>query len=84
MLERESIMREANTMMEEMAGVRRTTGISSIEETKTTQSIETIPESKRSIFRRFSAEYKFLILKEAESCKEQGQPGTRLRRGRLY
>jgi len=51
-------MHEANTMMEEVAGVRRTTGISSIKGTKNIQSIGAILEPEvreRAIHRRFTA-----------------------------
>ena len=73
--------------MEEMEGVRRTTGISSIKETKNIQSIITVPEPEvreRAVRRRFTAEYKLRILKEAESCKGHGQFGSLLRREGLY
>ena len=64
-----------------------TTGISSIKETKSIQGISTIPDPEvreKAIRRRFTAEYKLRILKEAESCKEQGQIGAMLRREGLY
>jgi hypothetical protein len=52
--------------MEEMEGVRRTTGISFIKETKNIQDIMAIPEPEvheRAVRRRFTAEYKLRILK---------------------
>ena len=73
--------------MEEMEGVRRTTGISSIKETKKIQGIRTVPDPEvreKAVRRRFTAEYKLRILKEAESYKEQGQLGSLLRREGLY
>ena len=41
-----------------------------------------VPE--RAVRRRFTAEYKLRILKEAESCKGHGQFGSLLRREGLY
>ena len=87
MLENASIENQVIRKMEEMEGVRRATGISSIKETKSIQGISTIPDPEvreRAIRRRFTAEYKLRILKEAESCKEQGQIGAMLRREGLY
>jgi len=55
--------------------------------TKSIQSIGTIPETEvreRAVRRRFMAEYKLRILKEAESCTERGQLGALLRREGLY
>lgn len=87
MLEKESMEPQVIRKMEEMEGVRRTTGISSIKGTQNIQSIRTVPDSEvreRAVRRRFTAEYKLRILKEAESCKEQGQLGSLLRREGLY
>jgi len=87
MLEREPMEPQVIRKMEEMEGVRRTTGISSIKETKNIQSIITVPEPEvreRAVRRRFTAEYKLRILKEAESCKGHGQFGSLLRREGLY
>jgi len=55
--------------------------------TKSIQSIGTIPETEvreRAVRRRFTAEYKLRILKEAESCTKNGQLGSLLRREGLY
>ena len=55
--------------------------------TKSIQSIGTIPETEvreRAVRRRFTAEYKLRILKEAESCTERGRLGALLRREGLY
>jgi len=41
-----------------------------------------VPEKARR--RRFSAEYKLAILREADRCAEPGQIGALLRRERLY
>ena len=87
MLGKESGEPQAIRKMEEREGVRRTTGISSIKETRNIQGIRTVrdPEVReKAVRRRFTAEYKLRILKEAESCKEQGQLGSLLRREGLY
>ena len=58
-----------------------------IRETKNVQDIRTVPDPKvreRAVRRRFTAEYKLRILKEAASSKEQGQIGSLLRREGLY
>lgn len=55
--------------------------------TKSIQSIGAIPETEvreRAVRRKFTAEYKLRILKEAESCTERGQLGALLRREGLY
>jgi len=87
MLEKESMEPQVIKKMEEMEGGRRPTGISSIKETKSIQSIRTVPDPEvreRAVRRRFTAEYKLRILKEAESCAERGQFGSLLRREGLY
>ena len=87
MLEKEPMELQVIRKMEEMEGVRRTTGISSIKETKNIQGIRTVPDPEvreRTVRRRFTAEYKLRILKEAEFCKEQEQLGSLLRREGLY
>jgi len=51
------------------------------------QVIRTVPDPEvreRAVRRRFTAEYKLRILKEAVSCKEQGQLSSLLRREGLY
>ncbi len=56
-------------------------------ETKNIQGIRTVPDpevSERAVRRRFTAEYKLRILKEAESCTERGHLGALLRREGLY
>jgi len=87
MLEKESMEPQVIRKMEEMEGVRRTTGIPSIKETRNIQDIRTVPDPEvreRAVRRRFTAEYKLRILKEAESCAERGQLGSLLRREGLY
>ena len=87
MLEKESMEPQVIRKMEEMEGVRRTTGISSIKETRNIQGIRTVPDPEvreRAVRRRFTAEYKLRILREAESCTKNGQLGALLRREGLY
>jgi len=87
MLEKESMEPQGIRKMEVMEGGRRTTGITSIKETRIVQGIRTIPEPEvreKAVRRRFTAEYKLRILKEAESCTERGQLGALLRREGLY
>ena len=43
-----------------------------------------VPEKEKASRRSYTAEYKRLILREAEGCKEQGQIGALLRREGLY
>ena len=73
--------------VEEMEGARRATGISSTAAlggsvVKTVVPNPEVPE--RASRRSYTAEYKRLILKEAEVCKEQGQVGALLRGEGLY
>lgn len=78
---------QVTSRMEEMEGVRRTTGISSIKKTKTIHGIMNIPNPEvreKAARRRFTAAYKLQILKEAELCTGHGQLGALLRREGLY
>lgn len=87
MLENVSMESQVIRKMEEMEGVRRTTGISSIKETENIQDIRPIPDPEvreKAVRRRFTAEYKLRILKKAESCTQKGQIGALLRREGLY
>jgi transposase len=73
--------------VEKMEGSRRATGISSTavlrgSGVKTVVPNPEVPEKARR--RSYTAEYKRLILREAEVCKEQGQVGALLRREGLY
>ncbi|MEA2014794.1 MAG: hypothetical protein U9N38_05775 [Thermodesulfobacteriota bacterium] len=79
MLEKESIEPQVIRKMEKMEGGRRPTGIFSIKEIKNIQGIRTVPDPEvpeRAVRRRFTAEYKLRILKEAEFCAERGQLGS--------
>lgn len=87
MLENVSMESQVIRKMEEMEGVRRTTGIPSIKETENIQGIRVIPDPEvreKAVRRRFTAQYKLRILKEADSCTEKGQIGALLRREGLY
>ena len=58
-----------------------------IKETESIQGIKTVPDPEvreKAVRRRFTAEYKLRILKEAESCTKKGQLGALLRREGLY
>jgi transposase len=73
--------------VEEMEGTRRVTGISSTPGLRGSGVKTVVPNpevSEKTSRRRYTAEYKRLILKEAEVCKEQGQVGALLRREGLY
>lgn len=73
---------------EEMEGARRATGISSPEAPLKYQNTHTdifdTEVSEKAIRRRFTAEYKCRIIKEADACIRQGQLGALLRREGLY
>ena len=87
MLKNVSMESQVIRKTEEMEGVRRTTGISSVKETENIQGIRVIPDPEvreKAVRRRFTAEYKIRILKEADSCTEKGQIGALLRREGLY
>ena len=73
--------------LEEMEGARRATGISSSNRTGGPAGLSVVPNPEvpeKAIRRRFTAEYKQRILKEAEACKGTGQLGSLLRREGLY
>jgi transposase-like protein len=73
---------------EEMEGARRATGISSLDEATTSRGnlhVVADPEvPEKASRRRFTADYKLRILKEAEACHGPGQLGALLRREGLY
>jgi transposase len=73
--------------LEEMEGARRATGISSSNRAGGSAGLSVVPNPEvpeKAIRRRFTAEYKQRILKEAEACKKTGQLGALLRREGLY
>jgi transposase len=73
---------------EEMEGARRATGISSLDEATasrhTLHSVADPEVPEKASRRRFTADYKLRILKEAETCQHTGQRGALLRREGLY
>jgi len=87
MKKKEVMLTNANVKIEEMEGVRRTTGISSIAGRKSPRGLRMVSDPEvpeKPVRRRFTAEYKRRILREAEFCKEHGQLGAFLRREGLY
>jgi transposase len=72
--------------VEEMKGARGATGISSTAGLRGfgVKTVVPNPEVEKARRRSYTAEYKRLILREAEVCKEQGQVGALLRREGLY
>src|SRR5450759_4857502 len=87
MEKKEVMVMNLKPKVEEMEGARRTTGISSTA-ARRGSGIRTVvpnPEVPEKASRRsYTAEYKRLILREAEVCKEQRQVGALLRREGLY
>jgi transposase len=87
MSENVSMSTHISKRTEEMEGVRRPNRITSVKATKRIPGVRAIPEPEvreRAVRRRFTAEYKLRILKEAESCTKRGQLGALLRREGLY
>jgi len=87
MKKKEVMVMNLKSRVEEMEGARRATGISSTAAlrgsgVKTVVPNPEVPE--RASRRSYTAEYKRLILREVESCKEYGQVGALLRREGLY
>ena len=73
---------------EEMEGARRATGISSpgapLKYQNTPAAVPSTEVSEKATRRRFTAQYKRRIIKEADACIRQGQLGALLRREGLY
>ena len=87
MKKKEVVVMNLKPGVEEMEGARRATGISSTTAlqgsgVKAVVPNPEVPEKARR--RNYTAEYKRLILREAEACKKQGQVGALLRREGLY
>lgn len=87
MEKKEVMVMNLKPKVEEMEGAQRATGISSTavmreSGVKTVVSNPEVPE--KASRRSYTAEYKRLILREVEVCKEQGQVGALLRREGLY
>src|SRR4030042_883185 len=87
MEKKESMLVDVSKGLVEMEGCRRATRISSSGRTGGLAGLSVIPDSEvpaKAVRRRFTAEYKRRILREAEACKEQGRVGALLRREGLY
>jgi transposase len=73
---------------EEIEGARRATGISSpgvpLKYQNTPAAVFGTEVSEKATRRRFTAQYKRRIIKEADACIRQGQLGALLRREGLY
>ena len=73
---------------EEMEGARRATGIPSLDEAtvsrRTLHAVVDPEVPEKASRRKFTADYKLRILKEAETCQHAGQRGALLRREGLY
>ena len=87
MEKKEVMVMNLKPRVDEMEGARRATGISSTAAPRGS-GVKTVvpnPEVPEKASRRsYTAEYKRLILREAEVCKEQRQVGALLRREGLY
>jgi len=87
MEKKEAMLVHISKKPEEMEGVRRTTGISSGSRTEGREGLSVVPDPEvpeKAIRRRYTAEYKRRILREAEACSERGKLGALLRREGLY
>src|SRR5450756_2898558 len=87
MEKKESMLVDVSKGLEEMEGARRATGISSSGRTGVLAGLSVVPDCEvpeKAVRRRFTAEYKRCILREAEACKEQGRLGALLRRAVSY
>ncbi len=79
-MERALLENEDLKDMAETEGARRASGVS-------VTGAESIPDpevTEKPKRRRFSAEYRLRIVREADSCKESGEIGALLRREGLY
>ena len=84
MEKKEAMLVHISKGLEEMEGDRRAASISL---SNRTGGLSVVPDSEvpeKAVRRRFTAEYKRRILREAEACKERGQVGALLRREGLY
>jgi transposase len=84
---KEDMMNGSVSKDEEMEGARRATGISSSLAPHRSRGITVVPDPEvpeKATRRRFTAEYKLRILREAQGCREQNQLGAMLRREGLY
>lgn len=77
-------LQETESLKKDLAeteGARRASGVSARGATAARLDPEVVEKPKR---RRFSAEYRLRIVREADACKEPGQIGALLRREGLY
>jgi len=84
---KEDMMNGSVSKDEEMEGARRATGISSSLAPHRSRGITVVSDPEvpeKATRRRFTAEYKLRILREAQGCREQHQLGAMLRREGLY
>ena len=79
-MERPLLEKESLKDMAETEGARRVSGVSATRAGDVPDP-EVVEKPKR---RRFSAEYRLRIVREADSCKESGEIGALLRREGLY
>lgn len=87
MEKKEAMLVDVSKEREEMEKVRRASGISSRSGTGGLADLSVVPDTEvpeKPVRRRFTAEYKRRILREAEARKEQGRLGALLRREGLY
>jgi transposase len=87
MEKKEVVVMNLKPRVDEMEGARRATGISSTAVLRGSGVKSDVPNpevSEKASRRSYTAEYKRLILKEAEVSKGQGQVGALLRREGLY
>ncbi len=87
MEKKEDMISGSDLKDEEMEGARRATGISSSLAPHRSRGIAVVPDpevSEKATRRRFTAEYKLRILREAQGCGDQRQVGALLRREGLY
>ena len=87
MEKKEDMINGSNLKEEEMEGARRATGISSSLASHRSRSIAVVPDPEvpeKATRRKFTAEYKLRILREAQGCGDQRQVGALLRREGLY
>jgi transposase len=84
MEEKEVMVMSAEKKGEEMEGARRATGVSSPEASYKYRNIPDNEVTEKAARRKFTAEYKRSIIKEADALREQGQVGALLRREGLY
>ena len=78
LLEKESLKKD----MAETEGARRASGVSASAGGSGPPPDPEVPEKPKR--RRFSAEYRLRIVREADACKEPGEIGALLRREGLY